>query len=226
VRTVCGRIIPRGPRCPAHRLPPRGRPHRRLRPQVLAEEALCWRCGKPARRGDPLVLGHVIARAQGGPLERWNVHAEHRSCDARAGEGQGVGREPRGARTPREFFARETRVSDTAAASEKRCRRCGEVKPLEGFPPAPRIRDGRNSWCRTCHLRRPGSGALRTASTRRRTTRLDARARSRRAAATVSRCSRRHGGCRCAARAVRRRCGGRGGGSSSPSASPTSGLRS
>jgi hypothetical protein len=66
------------------------------------------------------------------------------------GRGQVVNRA--GARTPREFFARETRVSDTAAASEKRCRRCGEVKPLEGFPPAPRIRDGRNSWCRTCYL--------------------------------------------------------------------------
>jgi 5-methylcytosine-specific restriction endonuclease McrA len=33
----------------------------------------------------------------------------------------------------------------------KACTRCGETKPLEGFPRDKRYRDDRSSWCRDCH---------------------------------------------------------------------------
>ena len=34
---------------------------------------------------------------------------------------------------------------------EKSCRKCGETKQLDEFPPRERSRDGRGSWCRACH---------------------------------------------------------------------------
>lgn len=37
------------------------------------------------------------------------------------------------------------------SATEKRCTRCGEVRPLEEFPRKRSRRDGRDSHCRPCH---------------------------------------------------------------------------
>ena len=41
---------------------------------------VCWRCGKPARQGDPWQAGHVRDGDPTSPLA-----PEHRSCNARAG---------------------------------------------------------------------------------------------------------------------------------------------
>lgn len=83
---VCGARTS-GSRCPAHRLPPRGRRHRRVRAQVLAEETTCWICGEPARHDDPLTLDHLVPRAHGGPTTRANARAAHRSCNVSRGIG-------------------------------------------------------------------------------------------------------------------------------------------
>jgi hypothetical protein len=42
---------------------------------------VCWRCGQPARAGDPWQAGHKVDGMVDGPLA-----AEHRSCNARAGQ--------------------------------------------------------------------------------------------------------------------------------------------
>jgi 5-methylcytosine-specific restriction endonuclease McrA len=80
----CGRLT-RTSRCPAHRLPPRGRLHRRVRAQVLAEETRCWLCGDPGSTEDPLTLDHVVPRALGGPTTRANGRAAHLSCNLKRG---------------------------------------------------------------------------------------------------------------------------------------------
>lgn len=38
--------------------------------------------------------------------------------------------------------------------TEKRCRRCGETKPVAAFRPNLRMRDGLGSWCRACAVER------------------------------------------------------------------------
>lgn len=35
-------------------------------------------------------------------------------------------------------------------ASDKRCAKCGQVKPVEGFNKASRAKDGLRSWCKVC----------------------------------------------------------------------------
>lgn len=69
-----------------------GRPWRRIRAQVLAESALCWLCGHPLNktlpRDHPLaaVVDHVIPLSKGGdPLDRANLRAAHRRCNATKG---------------------------------------------------------------------------------------------------------------------------------------------
>jgi hypothetical protein len=39
---------------------------------------------------------------------------------------------------------------EPAGEDTKRCSRCGKTAVLERFPPNPRMRDGRSSWCRRC----------------------------------------------------------------------------
>lgn len=41
--------------------------------------------------------------------------------------------------------------------AEKKCKACGEVKPLEDFSPEPRVRDGRAARCRRCHYAKWGN---------------------------------------------------------------------
>ena len=84
---VCGRPSP-GPRCREHEIPRRGWQHQQARAQVLAEEWLCWRCGKPGTLADPLTADHVIPRAHGGADARHNMRAAHSSCNKRAGATQ------------------------------------------------------------------------------------------------------------------------------------------
>lgn len=78
-----------------------GRPWRRLRERVLAEEASCFRCGEPvdktlkgASRWAPSV-DHIVALADGGaPLDRSNVALAHQGCNSSAGQRQRNGSEP------------------------------------------------------------------------------------------------------------------------------------
>jgi 5-methylcytosine-specific restriction endonuclease McrA len=77
--------IPRG-RCPlCYREHNRGRHHRRVRAQVLAEETVCWLCGLPPTEQDPLTFDHVVPLAEGGKTSRANGRAAHRSCNSRRG---------------------------------------------------------------------------------------------------------------------------------------------
>lgn len=68
-------------RKPAHH---RGTHQVRARKVVAAANAnpdtRCWRCGQPARPGDPWQAGHVIDGQVDGELR-----PEHRSCNASAG---------------------------------------------------------------------------------------------------------------------------------------------
>jgi len=36
--------------------------------------------------------------------------------------------------------------------AEKRCGKCGEIKPQDDFPTRRASPDGRDSWCRDCHV--------------------------------------------------------------------------
>jgi hypothetical protein len=72
-----------------------GRPMRRLRARVKAEEPMCWRCGQPIdpdlRAPHPwsFSLDHVRPVALGGPeLDRANARAAHRLCNQRRGTGR------------------------------------------------------------------------------------------------------------------------------------------
>jgi 5-methylcytosine-specific restriction endonuclease McrA len=80
----CGRPAA-GSRCPEHALPPRGQPHRRARAAVLALATRCAVCGDAPTRDNPLTLGHLRARANGGGLERSNLQAECRRCNLAQG---------------------------------------------------------------------------------------------------------------------------------------------
>lgn len=74
-------------RKPKSRSDPRtGRPYRRLRLQVLAEESVCWICRVPFFGTWPMPLSptmdHVIAISKGGAvLDRNNVRAAHFRCN-------------------------------------------------------------------------------------------------------------------------------------------------
>jgi 5-methylcytosine-specific restriction endonuclease McrA len=128
-----------------------GHTHQQLREQVLAEEKLCWLCGKPATAGDPLVADHVIPRSRGGATTRANLRAAHASCNAR--RGQAVAR-PRSRLTPaparREEDARE---EVTSPIKGKWCCSCRQWLTVEAFRPNPNNRNGIDSWCRPCHAK-------------------------------------------------------------------------
>jgi 5-methylcytosine-specific restriction endonuclease McrA len=52
---------------------------------VVASAVVCWRCGEPARPGDPLTADHVVPRVAGGSDSAANMLPAHRSCNSRAG---------------------------------------------------------------------------------------------------------------------------------------------
>ena len=69
-----------------------GRPWRRLRAQVLAEETRCWLCGHPVDRTLPgahpqgPTVDHIIPLSRGGnPLDRNNARLAHRRCNVTRG---------------------------------------------------------------------------------------------------------------------------------------------
>jgi hypothetical protein len=70
-----------GGRCPnCYRGHNRGRQHRKVRAQVLAEETVCWICGNPPTEYDPLTLDHVVPllkaeRRQGRTAEQHTAAA-------------------------------------------------------------------------------------------------------------------------------------------------------
>lgn len=87
--TVCGRrSLSR--RCAEHAIPARGHAHRKAAKQTLREEYVCAICETPGTDADPLVAGHVIARAHGGPDTRENMRAVHASCNALQGAAEMV----------------------------------------------------------------------------------------------------------------------------------------
>jgi hypothetical protein len=54
-------------------------------------------------------------------------------------------------RTRAQHFAKESaKQPDLIAEIVKTCRRCGETKGAEEFPPNRRLRDGLHSYCRAC----------------------------------------------------------------------------
>lgn len=46
-----------------------------------------------------------------------------------------------------------TTLDDRERTLTKRCTKCGEVRPLEEFPPRKDKRGGRHSWCHVCHAK-------------------------------------------------------------------------
>jgi len=64
----------------------RGHAHRKARAQVLAGATHCATCGCTPTKDNPLTLGHIKARADGGTLDRSNLMAQCARCNY-----QGVG---------------------------------------------------------------------------------------------------------------------------------------
>lgn len=53
--------------------------YRKRRQQLMATitpDSVCWRCGQPARQGDPFEAGHIIDGERSSPLA-----LEHKSCN-------------------------------------------------------------------------------------------------------------------------------------------------
>jgi 5-methylcytosine-specific restriction endonuclease McrA len=65
-----------------------GRPWRRVRDQVYAEEYLCWRCGKPVDKLLPAnhdmgkSVDHIVPWSLGGTDDRDNLRLAHRICNS------------------------------------------------------------------------------------------------------------------------------------------------
>lgn len=61
------------------------RRHRTARALTLAEEHVCWICGRPGTTDDPLTADHVVAHSAGGADDRENYRAAHASCNRQRG---------------------------------------------------------------------------------------------------------------------------------------------
>jgi 5-methylcytosine-specific restriction endonuclease McrA len=157
---VCGSPA-RGPRCPIHTLPPRGRRHRNAALQTVAEEGRCWICGARASADNRLVADHVVPRAYGGPDTRENMRAACAACNARRGaepsrliEG-GANRFARAtADTPATLRERNKMREEGAGVinrTGKRCTKCKRYLPFGEFRQNMRLKSGWDSWCRDCH---------------------------------------------------------------------------
>jgi 5-methylcytosine-specific restriction endonuclease McrA len=78
-----------------------GRPWRRVRAQVLADNPTCWLCGHPIDLTLPAThtmsptVDHVTALAAGGQeRDPANLRPAHRRCNSRKGAGQAQPRQP------------------------------------------------------------------------------------------------------------------------------------
>jgi 5-methylcytosine-specific restriction endonuclease McrA len=74
-----------------------GRPYRRLRTRVIAEEDVCFRCGQPVDKSLPGThrwgpsLEHKVPLSRGGdPLTRENVALSHLGCNAGYRDGRRI----------------------------------------------------------------------------------------------------------------------------------------
>jgi len=47
---------------------------------LVAQDYLCWRCGRAIREEDSIHFHHKIPRHEGGSDDAWNLHATHRYC--------------------------------------------------------------------------------------------------------------------------------------------------
>lgn len=79
-----------------------GRPARRLKARVFAEETHCWLCGEwvdptlPPNDRLARSIDHVIPRSLGGdPHARANARLAHRKCNSSRGNRQPAQRNPR-----------------------------------------------------------------------------------------------------------------------------------
>ena len=71
------------------------------------------------------------------------------------GEIKSASEEPRGGRgrpgsSVGDTHLRRQQPGENFSPERKRCARCGEWKPPEGFSPNPRMRNGLDSWCKEC----------------------------------------------------------------------------
>lgn len=66
--------------------PRKGRPYRRVREQVLAQDDTCWLCGKPGAD----TIDHLVPISKGGSLlDKTNLRPAHFACNSRRGDGRG-----------------------------------------------------------------------------------------------------------------------------------------
>jgi len=77
----CPNLTDRGACCVIHRPAARGYAWRKLRTQVLAEEARCRACGAPGQPADH--VDHRLPRARGGTDDRANLQRLCRTCHSR-----------------------------------------------------------------------------------------------------------------------------------------------
>lgn len=81
---ICGTLIPRGSRCPAHQLAehPRGNAWNPVRQTILERDhGICHICRKPGAT----VVDHIIPRARGGSNDPSNLAAAHAACNLTKG---------------------------------------------------------------------------------------------------------------------------------------------
>jgi len=67
-------------RCQSHRLPPRGRPHRRASQHVMSATH-CTVCEDAFTSDNPPTRGHIVARVDGGTNDPSNYRAECARCN-------------------------------------------------------------------------------------------------------------------------------------------------
>lgn len=64
--------------------PRTGRPYRRMRAQILAEDDTCWICGKPGAD----TIDHLLPISRGGSvLDKKNCLPAHQACNSARGNG-------------------------------------------------------------------------------------------------------------------------------------------
>ena len=64
--------------------PRTGRPYRRVREQVLAEDDTCWICGNEGAD----TIDHLLPISRGGSiLDRNNIKPAHQTCNSARGNG-------------------------------------------------------------------------------------------------------------------------------------------
>lgn len=92
-----------------------------------------------SRGGGANVLGAASSRDRASPREKFCKVCEAPRRDLRTRCACGTSRDAAN-RLP------------SAPSGSKRCRRCDRILPVDAFQQNARMRDGRQSWCRTCQV--------------------------------------------------------------------------